>query len=43
MNWKDVFIIPADINLSIEIKDLIAKLITENEKRLGINGINEIR
>jgi serine/threonine kinase 38 len=36
-------VIPAEANLSVAATDLIRKLITDADQRLGINGVAEIK
>lgn len=43
MNYKKHFEIPEDSNISDEAKDLLYQLITDPEKRLGRNGVQEIK
>ena len=43
LHWKKTLVIPAEANLSDEAIDLIQKLITDPEKRLGRNGVDEIK
>jgi serine/threonine protein kinase len=43
IKWKQHFSIPLDANLSIEAENLIRKLVTSNESRLGFNGADEIK
>lgn len=43
LNWKKYFSIPKEANLSSECSDLIKKLMTDPLKRLGKNGVNEIK
>jgi serine/threonine kinase 38 len=43
INWKKFLKIPDDIILSREAEDLIAKMITNSNERLGKNGVEEIK
>jgi serine/threonine protein kinase len=43
IKWKQHFSIPLDANLSIEAENLIRKLVTTAESRLGFNGADEIK
>ena len=43
LHWKRTFVIPADANLSPAATDLLKKLITDSESRLGRNGADEIK
>jgi serine/threonine protein kinase len=43
IKWKQHFAIPLDANLSIEAENLIRKLVTTAESRLGTNGADEIK
>jgi serine/threonine kinase 38 len=43
VNWKKYFSIPIDANLSLEADNLIRKLVTVPEARLGLNGAEEIK
>ena len=43
VKWKQYFSIPPDANLSPEAKSLILKLVTSADKRLGLNGVDEIK
>ena len=43
IKWKQYFQIPNDISLSYEAKNLIKKLVTSPENRLGVNGVEEIK
>ena len=42
MKWKENFSIPEDAELSPEAENLILKMMAPAEKRLGINGVEEI-
>lgn len=43
MNFRDNFEIPVDAGISDEAEDLLRKIITEPENRLGKNGVQEIK
>ena len=43
VNWKKNFRVPRDANLSIQATDLIYKLVSDKEDRLGGNGAKEIK
>ena len=43
IQWQNNFDIPEDVNLSPESEDLIRKLIENPDKRLGVNGVEEIK
>lgn len=43
MNWKQTLIFPEETPISNEARDLIEKLLCEQEHRLGINGVEEIK
>lgn len=43
MNWKRYFEIPPDIKISREAENLMRRLICSPEKRLGKNGVDEIK
>lgn len=43
VKWKQHFSIPLDANLSLEAENLIRKLVTTSESRLGFNGADEIK
>jgi serine/threonine protein kinase len=43
LNWKNNFTIPEKTKISDEAADLIFKLVTDVEKRLGYNGAEEIK
>ena len=43
LNWKNYLKIPKKNKISKEAEDLIFKLVNEPKKRLGINGVNEIK
>ena len=42
-NFRQYFNVPRDAGLSVEAKDLLTRLITEPENRLGRNGVAEIK
>ena len=43
VQWKKNFSIPSDISLSPEAENLIRKLISSAENRLGLNGPEEVK
>ena len=43
MNWKKYFKFPSNVKVSDEVKDLMAGLINDIDKRLGYNGAQEIK
>lgn len=43
LNWDEHFEIPSEMNLSDNATDLLKKLITYPNERLGNNGVNEIK
>ena len=43
INWQKYLKIPDEINISKEAEDLIYKMINNSDKRLGKNGIEEIK
>jgi len=43
LHWKKTLAIPSEANLSPEATDLIQKLITDADKRLGRNGAEELK
>lgn len=43
VKWRQYFSIPPDANLSSEARSLIMKLVTSADKRLGLNGVEEIK
>ena len=43
INWETTLRIPKAANLSKEARDLILKLCTSQEKRLGKNGADEVK
>ena len=43
MNWKKHFYIPVDAKLTMVCQDLIKKLMSEYQDRLGKNGVDEIK
>lgn len=43
MNWKKTLVFPEETPISPSARDLIEKLLCEQENRLGINGVDEIK
>lgn len=43
LNWKKTFVIPDDAHLSPQAIDLLKKLVSDCENRLGRNGAEEIK
>jgi hypothetical protein len=43
LNWKNNLSIPPETKISKEAVDLIRRLITDVDKRLGYNGAEEIK
>eukprot|EP01017_Pseudomicrothorax_dubius_P034941 TRINITY_DN4844_c0_g1_i1.p1 TRINITY_DN4844_c0_g1~~TRINITY_DN4844_c0_g1_i1.p1 ORF type:complete len:700 (+),score=195.55 TRINITY_DN4844_c0_g1_i1:112-2211(+) len=43
LNWKRTLVIPAEANLSQEAIDLLRRMITDANERLGVNGVEEIK
>ncbi len=43
LDWKQTFSLPSDSNISKSAGDLIRKLMTEVDKRIGYNGADEIK
>ena len=43
IQWKKNFSIPNDVSLSPQAENLIRKLITSSENRLGLNGPEEVK
>ena len=43
LHWKKTLVIPPEANLSPAATDIIKRLMCEPEKRLGVNGIEEIK
>lgn len=43
MNWKQTLIFPEDSVISPAARDLIERLLCEQENRLGVNGVEEIK
>jgi len=43
LHWKKTFVIPVEANLSKAANDILNKLITDSEERLGRNGAEEIK
>jgi serine/threonine kinase 38 len=43
LHWRKTLVIPPEANLSPASIDLIKKLITDADTRLGVNGVAEIK
>ncbi|CAK63352.1 unnamed protein product (macronuclear) [Paramecium tetraurelia] len=43
INWKKTLVIPQEAKLSPAATDLILRLMTDAQNRLGVNGVNEIK
>ena len=43
VRWKQYFQIPDDVQLSKEAKNLIQRMVSSHENRLGVNGVEEIK
>lgn len=43
LHWRKTFVIPPEANLSPAATDLLKKLVTDSETRLGRNGAEEIK
>jgi len=43
VNWKTCLKFPDEAKLSIEVKDLIRRLLCNVEQRLGTKGVHEIK
>ncbi len=43
LNWKNHLTIPPESKISKDAVDLIKRLINDPDKRLGINGVDEIK
>lgn len=43
LHWRSTLKVPGEANLSIAAIDLIKRLITDSNERLGINGVAEIK
>ena len=43
LHWKKTFNIPHDAKLSPAAADLIRKMVSDSNERLGINGVEEIK
>lgn len=43
MHWKKTFVIPTEANLSAPAVDILKRLITDSDERLGKNGADEIK
>lgn len=43
INWKKTLVIPPEAKLSVPASDLINRLMTDANNRLGVNGVNEIK
>lgn len=43
LHWKKTFVIPTDSNLSPAAIDILKRMITDSDNRLGRNGAEEIK
>ena len=43
LNWRKTLVIPPEANLSPSAVDLLKKMISDPNERLGINGVSEIK
>lgn len=43
LQWRKTFVIPPEANLSPAATDILKRLITDSENRLGKNGAEEIK
>lgn len=43
LHWRKTFVIPPEANLSPAATDILKKLISDSENRLGRNGVDEIK
>jgi len=43
LKWKQYFKVPSDSNLSPEAENLIRRLMSTSDTRLGLNGATEIK
>ena len=43
LDWKQTFVLPKDANISKTASDLIRKLLTDVDKRIGYDGADEIK
>jgi serine/threonine kinase 38 len=43
LHWRKTFVIPPEANLSPAATDILKRLITDSENRLGRNGAEEIK
>ena len=43
LHWKKTLIIPEEANLSPAAIDIIKRLVTDQNERLGVNGVEEIK
>jgi serine/threonine kinase 38 len=43
LHWKKTFAIPSEANLSHNAQDILRKMISDPEVRLGRNGVDEIK
>lgn len=43
LNWRKTFVIPPEANLSPASIDLLRRLISDPNERLGVNGVEEIK
>eukprot|EP01017_Pseudomicrothorax_dubius_P038277 TRINITY_DN5709_c0_g1_i2.p1 TRINITY_DN5709_c0_g1~~TRINITY_DN5709_c0_g1_i2.p1 ORF type:complete len:356 (-),score=83.43 TRINITY_DN5709_c0_g1_i2:86-1153(-) len=43
LHWRKTLVIPSEANLTLEATDLINRLLTDANERLGVNGVEEIK
>ncbi|EAR97940.1 Serine/Threonine kinase domain protein (macronuclear) [Tetrahymena thermophila SB210] len=43
LKWRKYLDIPKEVNLSVPAQDLIRRLLTDANERLGVNGVQEIK
>jgi len=43
LSWRKHFSFPSDVKLSLQTRDLITRLITDPDRRLGKHGVEEVK